>query len=96
LIWFPLRAGESSAWHRVRSEEVWLADTGVVTLERGGDESGPHARTRLDVGTGPDQLTQALVPADVWQRTLPSSADALVNCLVSPGSDFDDFGLHES
>ena len=35
----------------------------------------------------------ALVPANVWQRTLPSETDALVTCLVSPGFDFDDFVL---
>jgi predicted cupin superfamily sugar epimerase len=29
----------------------------------------------------------------VWQRTVPSAADALVSCLVSPGFDFDDFEL---
>ena len=36
---------------------------------------------------------QLLVPAGVWQRTLVSSADALVSCLVSPGFDFADFEL---
>jgi predicted cupin superfamily sugar epimerase len=36
---------------------------------------------------------QALVPAGVWQRTLPGTADALVSCLVSPGFDFEDFTL---
>jgi predicted cupin superfamily sugar epimerase len=44
-----------------------------------------------DVAAG--QLPQALVPAGVWQRTLPGPADALVSCLVSPGFDFDDFEL---
>jgi len=32
-------------------------------------------------------------PAGVWQRTVPSDADALVSCLVSPGFDFADFEL---
>ena len=36
---------------------------------------------------------QAVVPAGVWQRTLPGPADALVSCLVSPGFDFEDFEL---
>ena len=41
LIHFLLPAGESSAWHRVRSDEVWLAHTGTVTLELGGSDDRP-------------------------------------------------------
>jgi predicted cupin superfamily sugar epimerase/GNAT superfamily N-acetyltransferase len=87
LIHFLLPAGESSAWHRVSSDEVWLAHTGVVTLELGGSGDRPGDATRSVVET------QVLVPAGVWQRTVPSDADALVSCLVSPGFDFEDFEL---
>jgi predicted cupin superfamily sugar epimerase len=93
LIWFLLPAGDSSAWHRVRSDEVWLAHTGAVRLELGGDGPSPEPKGTVDVGTAADQVSQALVPAEVWQRTLPGDADALVSCLVSPGFDFDDFEL---
>jgi uncharacterized protein len=93
LIWFLLPAGESSAWHRVRSDEIWLAHTGVVRLELGGDGRSPEPSDVVYVGTAADQLSQALVPSGVWQRTLPSDEDALVSCLVSPGFDFDDFEL---
>lgn len=95
LIWFLLPAGESSAWHRVTSDEVWLAHTGSVVLELGGDGEAPAADGRHVVGVGPDELTQLLVPAGVWQRTLPGEAEALVSCVVSPGFDFDDFTLHD-
>ena len=93
LIWFLLPAGESSAWHRVRSDEVWLAHTGVVRLELGGDGPSPEPTGTVHVGTAADQVSQALVPAGVWQRTLPGDADALVSCVVSPGFHFDDFDL---
>ena len=87
LIHFLLPAGESSAWHRVRSDEVWLAHTGTVTLELGGsgDRPGPLGQVNVE--------THVVVPAGVWQRTLPADADALVSCLVSPGFDFADFEL---
>jgi len=87
LIHFLLPAGESSAWHRVRSDEVWLAHTGTVTLELGGsgDRPGPPGQVNVE--------THVVVPAGVWQRTLPADADALVSCLVSPGFDFADFEL---
>jgi predicted cupin superfamily sugar epimerase len=93
LIWFLLPAGESSAWHRVASDEVWLAHDGRVVLELGGDGDVPEAVERQVVGVGPTEVSQLLVPADVWQRTLPGEAEALVSCLVSPGFDFDDFEL---
>ena len=93
LIYFLLPAGESSAWHRVSSDEVWLAHTGAVTLELGGDGATPETPTQAVVDAA---LPQVLVPAGVWQRTVPSDADALVSCLVSPGFDFDDFELYLS
>jgi predicted cupin superfamily sugar epimerase len=90
LIYFLLPAGDSSAWHRVASDESWLAHTGSVRLEVGGDGSAPGAVTPLVVDADHPQV---LVPAGIWQRTLPGAADALVSCLVSPGFDFDDFEL---
>lgn len=90
LIYFLLPAGESSAWHRVRSDELWLAHQGAVTLELGGAGVSPVAGASLVVDP---EHPQALVPAGTWQRTLPGEADALVSCLVSPGFDFADFEL---
>jgi predicted cupin superfamily sugar epimerase len=91
LIYFLLPAGESSAWHRVASDELWMAHTGVVTLELGGAEATPVLTTTSSVVDA--DHPQALVPAGVWQRTVPTDADALVSCLVSPGFDFADFEL---
>ena len=91
LIYFLLTAGDSSAWHRVASDELWLAHTGSVRLEYGGSATSPVVERTTVVSPGGD--AQALVPAGVWQRTLPSAADALVSCLVSPGFDFADFEM---
>ena len=76
----------------MRSDEIWLAHTGEVVVELGGNGETPDAAagSRLVVGV---DVPQGLVPAGVWQRTLPSDADALVSCLVSPGFDFADFEL---
>ncbi|MDQ4051871.1 MAG: cupin domain-containing protein [Actinomycetota bacterium] len=90
LIYFLLPAGASSAWHRVSSDELWLAHTGAVTLELGGDGAAPERPRRVVVDASEPQL---LVPAGVWQRSVPAEADALVSCLVSPGFDFADFEL---
>ena len=87
LIHFLLPAGEYSAWHRVASDEIWMAHTGRVTLQLGGPAVRPWPPiTRV-------LETQVVVRAGHWQRTLPSEEDALVSCLVSPGFDFEDFEL---
>lgn len=95
LIHFLLPAGESSAWHRVGSDEIWIAHNGVVRLELGGSGAVPATDASYDVGVEvtDGQQAQVLVPAGVWQRTVPGEADALVSCLVSPGFDFADFEL---
>jgi uncharacterized protein len=90
LIHFLLPAGDSSAWHRVTSDEVWLAHRGAVTLELGGAEGTPETGAVVEIDA---VHPQALVPGGTWQRTVPSAADALVSCLVSPGFDFEDFEL---
>lgn len=92
LIWFLLPAGESSRWHKVASDEIWLAHTGTVRLELGGDGPIPGAITSHEL-TAAVEAAQLLVPAGIWQRTLPGPEDALVRCLVSPGFDFEDFEL---
>ncbi|GAB7004152.1 cupin domain-containing protein [Nocardioides sp. AN3] len=95
LIYFLLPAGASSAWHKVASDETWLAHTGVVSLQYGGAGPSPVdgevVRVGVDVAGG--ESPQAVVPAGVWQRTQASEAEALVSCLVSPGFDFADFEL---
>jgi uncharacterized protein len=94
-ILFALPARTSSAWHRVASAELWLAHRGVVRLQYGGSGDAPVdgevALVGVDVEAG--ERPQAVVPAGVWQRTLPGEADALVSCVVSPGFDFADFTL---
>ncbi len=93
LIYFLLPAGECSAWHRVSSDEVWLWHSGTVVLERGGSGVAPGDVEAVVLG---EELPQVLVPGGVWQRTVPSDADALVSCLVSPGFDFADFELADA
>ncbi|MBT1176539.1 cupin domain-containing protein [Bifidobacterium callimiconis] len=41
-------------------------------------------------------IGHAIVPAGVWQRTIPGDADALVSCMVSPGFTFAGFNLADN
>lgn len=93
-ILFALLPGQESAWHTVRSAELWLHHRGSpVALEFGPDQHG--ATTVLlgsDVEAG--QHPQVLVPAGHWQRARPRGIEpTLVSCVVVPGFDFADFAL---
>ena len=96
-IYFLLTPGEESAWHRVRSDELWLWHSGgPLTLLDGGDGAAPV--TPAAVTLGPDlaagQRPQHVIPAGHWQAARPAaSAEVLVSCVVAPGFDFADFTL---
>ncbi|HEY5821367.1 MAG TPA: cupin domain-containing protein [Propionibacteriaceae bacterium] len=95
-IYYLLSTGERSAWHQVRSDELWLHHQGVpLVLRIGGSGSEPGDAVR-EVVLGPDlavgQVPQALVPAGHWQAAAPlCDGDVLVSCVVSPGFDFADW-----
>lgn len=97
MVHFLLLPDEQSAWHRVRSDELWLyLRGGRLSLELGGSDAEPGEVTTIELG--PDvasgQELQGLVPADVWQRARPLDDEAvLVACMVTPGFDFTDFTL---
>ncbi|MFG6503527.1 cupin domain-containing protein [Microbacterium sp. P05] len=95
LILFLLPAGEASGWHRVASSEIWIWNgLGSVALQYGGDGESPEDTEVLTLGDPREGMTvQAVVPPNVWQRTLPAGHDGLVSCLVSPGFDFADFTM---
>jgi predicted cupin superfamily sugar epimerase len=97
-IWFLLRHGERSAWHRViGSTEVWhhyLGDALTLCVSIDGT-SVTEAVLGPDLAAG--QRPQAIVPAGAWQSAEPTTDDrrgyALVGCTVAPPFRFDAFEL---
>ena len=94
VILFLLLPGQQSAWHTVRSAELWLHHRGNPLLLEVGATRG-DATTQLlggDIAAG--EQSQFVVPPGHWQRARPRDAEpALVSCVVVPGFDFDDFAL---
>jgi predicted cupin superfamily sugar epimerase len=93
-ILYLLPAGQESAWHRVRGDELWLWQGGAPMELRIGDEAR-HVGPDPAAGDQP----QVLVPAGAWQSATPvicaapAASWSLVACLVVPGFDFADFEL---
>jgi predicted cupin superfamily sugar epimerase len=91
-IYFLLRAGEVSRWHRVDAAEVWHwyagAPLALAIVE--GKERGDF---RLGPGLAAGERPQAVVPAHAWQQAQSLGAWTLVGCTVAPGFEFAGFEL---
>jgi uncharacterized protein len=90
-IYFLLRAGERSRWHRVDAAEVWHWYAGAPLLLELAQATGREIRLGPDLAAG--QRPQAVVPAGVWQMASSLGAWTLVGCTVAPGFDFAGFEL---
>lgn len=90
-IYFLLAAGSFSAWHRVRSDEVWHWYEGQpLELLLATPDFGATRRLLLGpVGDGTEPVVT--VPADWWQAARPLGTHALCGCTVAPGFEFEDF-----
>ncbi|MBE2249020.1 MAG: cupin domain-containing protein [Myxococcus sp.] len=92
-IYFLLKGGERSHWHRVDAAEVWFFHAGAP-LELGLSEDGKTSRTvRLGPGLLHGERPQAIVPAGAWQAARTTGEYTLVSCTVAPGFEFRHFEL---
>lgn len=95
-IYFLLEKHNFSAFHKIRSDEMWHFYQGeALEIFVIYPVSG-----KLDViklGDNPDngETFQAVVPANTWFASRPASGSkyALVGCTVAPGFDFEDFEM---
>ena len=92
-IYYLLKAGERSNWHRVDATEIWHHYAGApmgLAMSPDGQE-GAHHVLGPDLAAG--QRPQAVVPAGVWQAARPRGEWSLVGCTVSPAFRFEGFEL---
>ena len=93
-IYFLLKAGERSHWHKVDAAEIWHFYAGApLILSISETIDGP----RRDLTLGPkvlsNQKPQLIVPPDHWQKAETTGAYTLFGCTVSPGFQFENFTL---
>jgi uncharacterized protein len=91
-IYFLLRAGECSRWHRVDAAEVWHWYAGAPLLLTIVDAREQRA-LRLGADLVAGERPQAVVPAGAWQSAESRGAWSLVGCTVAPGFEFAGFEL---
>ena len=92
-IYYLLKAGERSHWHRVDAAEIWHYYAGAplrLALSHDGE-------TRKDRTLGPDlaagQAPQIIVAPGEWQAAESLGDYTLVGCTVSPGFEFSGFEM---
>lgn len=90
-IYYLLRAGERSALHRIKSDEVWHHYAGDPVTLWVLDTPGVARALRLG-GDGEPQVT---IPAGAWYgaRVAEGGDYALMGGTVAPGFEFADFDL---
>lgn len=87
-IYFLLKGGEVSRWHRIDVPEVWH-------FYRGAPLELTIGKDRYLLGNDIDkaQVPQLVVPAGQWQMARALGDFSLVGCTVAPGFEFEHFEL---
>jgi predicted cupin superfamily sugar epimerase len=96
-IYFLLEDGNFSAFHQIKSDEMWhfYAGQALDVLEL--KATGELRCTRLGPNILQGEVHQHVVRANTWfaSRVAAGGAFSLVGCSVAPGFDFADFCLAE-
>ncbi len=88
-IYYLLRAGERSHWHKVDAVETWTWHAGAPLRLR----IAGVADTVLGADLALGQRPQAVVPPHAWQAAEPLGDWVLVGCVVAPAFEFAGFTL---
>ena len=92
-IYYLLKAGELSAWHRIDAIEIWHYYAGAplaLTLSPNGHDISSH---HLGNDLNASQLPQLVVPPMAWQTAVSLGRWSLVGCTVSPAFEFSGFEM---
>ena len=94
-IYFLLEGENFSAFHRLRSDEMWHFYAGSPLLVHVIDPAGAHSV--LFLGRSPEvgQVFHGVVRAGCWfaSHVWDRKGWALVGCTVAPGFEFEDFEM---
>jgi uncharacterized protein len=93
-IYFLLKQGEASHWHKVDAVETWHWHAGAPLLLSIAENAGAAVQAITlgnDIAAG--QRPQGIVPTGWWQAARSLGAWTLVGCTVAPGFEFSGFEL---
>jgi predicted cupin superfamily sugar epimerase len=91
-IYYLLKQGERSHWHRVDAAEVWHFYAGDP-LELALSDGRTTQTHVLGANIAKGERPQIIVPKNVWQSAKPLGAYTLVGCTVAPAFMFEGFEM---
>ena len=94
-IYFLLEGKNFSAFHRLRSDEMWHFYAGGALVVHVIEPSGAYFTIPLGSDAEQGQAFQAVVKAGCWfaAEVMDGKSVALLGCTVAPGFDFEDFEM---
>ena len=92
-IYYLLRAGERSHWHRVDAAEVWHWYGGAALQLELSNDGIAVTRHVLGPDLAAGARPQLVVPATCWQAAASLGDWTLVGCTVAPGFSFAGFEM---
>ncbi len=92
-IYYLLKAGERSHWHRIDAVEIWHYYAGAPLLLSLSDDGANSRDETLGINLENGERPQIIVPKDCWQAAQSLGDWTLVGCTVSPGFQFEGFEL---
>ena len=94
-IYFLLEGKNFSAFHRLRSDEVWHFYAGEPLMVHVINPAGTYSAIRLGRDLDAGEIPQVVVPAGCWfaSHVVGWKSFAVVGCTVAPGFDFEDFEM---
>ena len=94
-IYFLLDSNTFSAFHRIRSDELWHFHAGTALNLYIIDIKGKLTNIKVGANLENGEQLQAVIPANSWfaAKVIAPDSFTLVGCTVAPGFDFDDFEL---
>lgn len=94
-IYYLLRSGDFSAFHRLKSDEVWHFYHGSAIRIYTIDEKGSLLEKNLGPEIHRNEEPLVVIPRNTWfaAEVKNTGSFALAGCTVSPGFDFADFEM---
>jgi uncharacterized protein len=94
-IYFLLKSGQPSRFHRLRSDEVWHFYEGGPLRIHILKKDGRYEAMDLGRDPGAGLAFQAIVPRGSWfgAEVIGPDSFSLIGCTIAPGFDYADFAL---
>ena len=92
-IYFLLKAGERSHWHKVDADELWHYYAGAPLELSLSDDGRTLRRLRLGIDFDLGEQPQLVVPRGMWQAARSLGAWTLIGATVAPAFQFEHFEI---